>query len=37
MTRTMAETILPDVYIEVRSEGLIAPTPVSVGRMGIRK
>jgi hypothetical protein len=31
----MAETILPDVYIEVRAEGLIAPAQVTVGRMGI--
>src|SRR5439155_21797886 len=31
----MAETVLPDVYIEVRAEGLIAPTPITVGRMGI--
>jgi Phage tail sheath C-terminal domain len=31
----MAETVLPDVYIEVRSEGLIAPAQVTVGRMGI--
>jgi hypothetical protein len=31
----MAETVLPDVYIEVRSEGLIVPTPITVGRMGI--
>jgi tail sheath protein len=31
----MAETILPDVYIEVRAEGLIAPAQITVGRMGI--
>jgi tail sheath protein len=31
----MAETVLPDVYIEVRSEGLIAPAQITVGRMGI--
>jgi Phage tail sheath protein subtilisin-like domain/Phage tail sheath C-terminal domain len=31
----MAETVLPDVYIEVRAEGLIAPPQITVGRMGI--
>jgi Phage tail sheath protein subtilisin-like domain/Phage tail sheath C-terminal domain len=31
----MAETILPDVYIDVRAEGLIAPAQITVGRMGI--
>src|SRR3954447_10276923 len=31
----MAETVLPDVYIDVRAEGLIAPAQITVGRMGI--
>jgi len=31
----MAEMILPGTYIEVRSEGLIVPSRVSVGTMGV--
>jgi len=31
----MVETILPDVYIDVRAEGLIAPGRITVGRMGV--
>jgi Phage tail sheath protein subtilisin-like domain/Phage tail sheath C-terminal domain len=31
----MVETILPDVYIDVRAEGLIAPAQVTVGRLGV--
>jgi Phage tail sheath C-terminal domain/Phage tail sheath protein subtilisin-like domain len=31
----MAEAVLPDVYIDVRAEGLIAPAQITVGRMGI--
>ncbi len=31
----MSEMILPGIYIEVRSEGLIRPGPVSVGNLGV--
>jgi hypothetical protein len=31
----MTETILPDVYIDVRPEGLIVPGRVTVGRIGM--
>ncbi|VAW88462.1 Phage minor tail protein, partial [hydrothermal vent metagenome] len=31
----MAEMILPGTYIEVRPEGLIVPSRVSVGTVGV--
>ncbi len=31
----MVETILPDVYIDVRAEGLIVPGRITVGRLGV--
>src|SRR5512135_3228079 len=31
----MAETVVPDVYIDVRPEGLIVPARIGVGRLGV--